>query len=100
MSGPKSSGPASAASRIFAEVAGRAWRPQGAGMTAHRIAGAEPSIDAMREAIPDGLRVAVDLAAEAAASPSPANLDALLSQLYGVQMIALRLRRIVGQGES
>jgi hypothetical protein len=97
MNGPKSNDAASAALGIVAEIGAREFRPQGARISAHRIAGADPSIDAMREAIPDGLRVAVALAAEAAAAPSPANLDALLSQLYGVQMIALRLRRIVGQ---
>ncbi|MFN7551009.1 MAG: hypothetical protein ACK59M_11105 [Pseudomonadota bacterium] len=71
-----------------------AWRPQGT--TAHRVA--EPSIDALREALPDGLRVAADLASEAAANPSAANLDALLAQLHGLQSIALRLRCIVGTG--
>jgi hypothetical protein len=66
-------------------------------VTVWRAPGAAPELETMRRALPDGMKVAVDLANEAAASPNPANLDALLGQLHGLQRLALTLRRVAAQ---
>ncbi len=65
-----------------------------------RAPDAAPDVVALRAALPDGARVACDLAHEAASDPTAANIDGLLAQLYGLQRLALALRAVVGQGAA
>jgi len=70
----------------------------GCAVNAHAGKSSALSVDAMRAALAEGARVALDLALIASADASRVNLDALIAQLSGLQSTAARLRGAIDSG--